>query len=149
MFHLFIKFIEIFNCLLILYKFVIKLNETDEKYNYFWFFDICLSIDLMPASKPSKISRNRVFDRKNRRTVQLVETFTMMSTGLVPITCDSLRQLLDHVLQNEDKPSNVLILDCRPFLIHNDSHIVNSVNIHCPAIIRYVSQSLLNNYFII
>ncbi|XP_054168413.1 dual specificity protein phosphatase 1-like [Oppia nitens] len=61
---------------------------------------------------------------------------TMMSTTLIPISCDHLRQLIELMLSNEDTPTNVLILDCRPFLIHNDSHIAKSINIHCPAIIR-------------
>ena len=95
----------------------------------------------MPASKPS---RNKVFDRKDRRTVRFIKTLEMMSTGLVPITCDNLRQLLDLLLQSEGSPSNVLILDCRPFLIHNESHIVNSVNIHCPAIIRSVFSQFIS-----
>lgn len=60
-----------------------------------------------------------------------------MSTGLVPITCDGLRQLLDRMLES-DGSSTLLVVDCRPFLTHNETHIVHSVNIHCPAIIRSV-----------
>ena len=95
----------------------------------------------MPASKANRF-RDQVFDHKTRPTVRNI---AMMSTGLVPITCDGLRQLLDRMLE-KDSSSNVLILDCRPFLTHNEAHIVQSVNIHCPAIIRWAIDQPLTKH---
>lgn len=32
--------------------------------------------------------------------------------------------------------SNVLLLDCRPFLAFNESHVVSAINAYCPSIVR-------------
>jgi hypothetical protein len=90
---------------------------------------------LMPASKRSRNINTKVFYRKSDQ-INGLSNITMMSTGLVSLSCDNLRQLLD--LLSDSKSSNILILDCRPFLIHNESHIVKSINIHCPPILRSV-----------
>lgn len=53
-----------------------------------------------------------------------------MSTGnLMNITVD----ILEQQLRNRNA---CLVLDCRPFLAYNESHILNSINIHCPPILR-------------
>lgn len=52
----------------------------------------------------------------------------MCSGNLIKITVDILEQQLRNAL--------CLILDCRPFLAYNESHILNSINIHCPPILR-------------
>ncbi|KAF8767405.1 dual specificity protein phosphatase 1-like [Argiope bruennichi] len=37
---------------------------------------------------------------------------------------------------NLDRKHRVLTLDCRSFVAYNNGHIVDSVNVHCPAILR-------------
>jgi len=50
--------------------------------------------------------------------------------SLINITVDILEQQL------RNRNALCLVLDCRPFLAYNESHIVNSINIHCPPILR-------------
>lgn len=54
----------------------------------------------------------------------------MNSGNLMNITVDILEQQL------RNRNALCLVLDCRPFLAYNESHILNSVNIHCPQILR-------------
>ena len=43
-------------------------------------------------------------------------------------------ELLEQYLRT--RSGLCLILDCRPFLAHNESHIASAINIHCPPILR-------------
>ena len=54
----------------------------------------------------------------------------MCSDNLINLTVDILEQQL------RNRNLLCLILDCRPFLAYNESHILNSINIHCPPILR-------------
>ena len=54
----------------------------------------------------------------------------MCSGNLINISADILEQQL------RNRNALCLILDCRPFLAYNESHIQNSINIHCPPILR-------------
>lgn len=54
----------------------------------------------------------------------------MCSGNLINISIDILEQ------QVRNHNALCLILDCRPFLAYNESHIQNSINIHCPPILR-------------
>lgn len=52
-------------------------------------------------------------------------------------SCENLRNHLEESSPPPlDEESRILILDCRTFLAHSDRHIVNSVNVQCPAILR-------------
>lgn len=55
----------------------------------------------------------------------------MCTDNLINISVDILEQQLR--LHNRH---TCLVLDCRPFLAYNESHILNSINIHCPPILR-------------
>lgn len=65
-----------------------------------------------------------------------------MGSGLVPVSSETLRQYLErgsHALLDMPLVSETmkpLLLDCRPFLVHGESHIAGAVNVHCPAILR-------------
>lgn len=54
----------------------------------------------------------------------------MCSGNLINISVDILEQQL------RNRNALCLVLDCRPFLAYNESHILNSINIHCPPILR-------------
>lgn len=79
----------------------------------------------MPATKRTrnKLSRD-YYDMSNMTT----------NLQLSPFSCQDLIKCLESSSSSSDH--HILVLDCRPFLIHNDSHITNSINIHCPPIIR-------------
>lgn len=63
--------------------------------------------------------------------------FTMLA--MHSINCDGLRQLLELIDSSGSKESaNILIIDCRSFFAHNDSHIINSINVFYPPFLRYV-----------
>uniref|UniRef100_T1JQM1 protein-tyrosine-phosphatase n=1 Tax=Tetranychus urticae TaxID=32264 RepID=T1JQM1_TETUR len=51
-------------------------------------------------------------------------------TNIFDISCEVLEQYL------KTKSNVMLVIDCRPFLAHNESHIVNAINVHCPPILR-------------
>ncbi|RWS06440.1 WD repeat-containing protein 46-like protein, partial [Dinothrombium tinctorium] len=50
-------------------------------------------------------------------------------SGITYLSCELLEQYINQ-------GSLLLLIDCRPFLVHNESHIIDAVNIHCPAILR-------------
>lgn len=59
------------------------------------------------------------------------------------ISCDGLRQLLELIESSagSKESANILIIDCRSFFAHNDSHIINSINVFYPLFLRYVLSS--------
>ena len=60
------------------------------------------------------------------------------SSGFIPMSSDALRCFVEKELlsRQESDLNRPLILDCRPFLIHSESHIMGSISVHCPAILR-------------
>lgn len=63
--------------------------------------------------------------------------------GLIPMSAEILKcfvekELLTSRTKQESDLGRPLILDCRPFLVHTDSHIMESISVHCPAILRSV-----------
>lgn len=60
-----------------------------------------------------------------------------MLANMIGLSCDNLRELLDLLEPNDYKTQHLLIIDCRSFLAHNDSHIINSINVFYPPFLRY------------
>ncbi|KAH9405015.1 Dual specificity protein phosphatase 1 [Tyrophagus putrescentiae] len=56
---------------------------------------------------------------------------------MIAINCDGVRELLELMNSADSKESpNILIIDCRSFFAHNDSHIINSINVFYPPFLR-------------
>lgn len=73
-----------------------------------------------------------------------------MANKLVSFSSDSLKQYLEHAtsltsLVDSTTHRKPLILDCRPFLIHSESHIIDALNVHCPPILRYIYTHSIYN----
>lgn len=61
---------------------------------------------------------------------------------MIGLSCESLRELLSLFETDDCQTRNILIIDCRSFLAHNDAHIVNSINAFYPPFLRYVMISI-------
>ncbi|GFT27799.1 dual specificity protein phosphatase 4 [Nephila pilipes] len=67
----------------------------------------------------------------------------ILAGSMYGISCEQLRAFI-HVNENDentddsnlDRKHRVLTLDCRSFVAYNNGHILDSVNVHCPAILR-------------
>lgn len=67
----------------------------------------------------------------------------ILAGSMYGISCEQLRAFI-HVNENDentddsnlDRKHRVLTLDCRSFVAYNNGHIQDSVNVHCPAILR-------------
>jgi len=81
----------------------------------------------MPSLKSTRL--NQKLSLKDNQCNKLIMDEENMST-IVDISCD----LLEEYLQT--KPNLMLVIDCRPFLAHTETHIVDAINIHCPPILR-------------
>lgn len=64
-----------------------------------------------------------------------------MLANMVGLSPDDVRELL-VLLESECKSHNILIIDSRSFLAHNESHIINSINVFYPPFLRYVLPTL-------
>ncbi|XP_023226280.1 dual specificity protein phosphatase 1-like [Centruroides sculpturatus] len=64
-----------------------------------------------------------------------------MANTTMCLSADILRKYLEE--DNSSDSLKVLILDCRSFLAYNDGHIIDSLNIHCPSILRRRSGGTL------
>ncbi|KFM70307.1 Dual specificity protein phosphatase 4, partial [Stegodyphus mimosarum] len=79
------------------------------------------------------------FSGPTRRSRQL----QILAGSMYGISPEQLRAFI-HVNENDentddsnlDRKHRALILDCRSFVAYNAGHIVDSVNVHCPAILR-------------
>ncbi|XP_054712927.1 LOW QUALITY PROTEIN: dual specificity protein phosphatase 1-like [Uloborus diversus] len=79
------------------------------------------------------------FNGHPRRSRQL----QILAGSMYGISPEQLKAFI-HVNENDentddsnlDRKPCVLILDCRSFVAYNSGHIVDSINVHCPAILR-------------
>lgn len=46
-----------------------------------------------------------------------------------------------EIVQDSD---TTLVLDCRPFIAFNDSHIINALNVYCPPILKRRSNGFVS-----
>lgn len=96
---------------------------------WFWF-----SVDFPPSFCPVFLLCNCLY---------LLSFFPLriatMLSNMTGLSCDHLRELLDPFDSSTSCESqNILIIDCRSFLAHNASHIINSINVFCPPFLRFV-----------
>lgn len=79
------------------------------------------------------------FSGQVRRSRQL----QFLAGSMYGISPEQLRAFI-HVNENDENTDDsnleqkhrVLVLDCRSFVAYNSGHIVDSINVHCPAILR-------------
>lgn len=79
------------------------------------------------------------FSGQTRRSRQL----HILAGSMYGISPEQLRAFI-HVNENDentddsnvDRKHRVLVLDCRSFVAYNSGHILDAVNVHCPAILR-------------
>ena len=81
----------------------------------------------MPSLKSNRLNKNQTL--KDNQCSKLMMDEENMST-VVNISCD----LLEEYLQT--KSNLMLVIDCRSFLAHTETHITDAINIHCPPILR-------------
>lgn len=87
---------------------------------------------LLPSLMPA-------FSGQVRRSRQL----QFLAGSMYGISPEQLRAFI-HVNENDENTDDsnleqkhrVLVLDCRSFVAFNSGHIVDSINVHCPAILR-------------
>lgn len=81
---------------------------------------------------------NRSLINSQLSTVIKLKSIMAVSSGLIQMSSETLRCFVEkELLSQEDSDlKKPLILDCRPFLIYSESHIMGSISVHCPAILR-------------
>lgn len=86
------------------------------------------------------------FSSQPRRCRQQLQFLAGSMYGISP---EQLRAFI-HVNENDENTDDsnldrqrVLVLDCRSFVAFNSGHVVDSVNVHCPAILRRRSNGRL------
>lgn len=88
-----------------------------------------------------RVNSNQIIVNNSHSLIKLKIMASGSSSGLVPMSSDTMKFFVEKEIssrQESDLTTRPLILDCRPFLVHSESHIMGSISVHCPAILRYV-----------